>query len=131
VAVTDGQPSGLFEGFYERRAGSGTWYRTSNEPGPSYRPAKCEHPKCGKPFMARRVARGVVARFCSRRCSNTAPARAAHRHRHAYAASPLIATDIPIIRADSRPRRRIADDWGVSLDTINRIKTGKSWQHVK
>lgn len=122
MAVTDG--------FYERRPGSGIWYRTA-DPSPSYKPAKCEHPDCGRPFMARRVARGIVARFCSRRCSNTAPARDAHRHADSYAASPLIASDIPIIRADSRPRRRIADDWGVSLDTINRIQTGKSWQHVK
>lgn len=42
----------------------------------------------------------------------------------------LTEDDIPKIRADSRPQKEIARDFGVGGSTINYIKTGKTWKHV-
>jgi hypothetical protein len=43
----------------------------------------------------------------------------------------LVQADIIRIRADSRPHRAIAKDYGVSHCVIGRIKRGEDWRHVE
>lgn len=42
----------------------------------------------------------------------------------------LKSSDIPLIRADTRYRRIIAAEYGVSQSTIRNIKHGKKWTHI-
>lgn len=38
--------------------------------------------------------------------------------------------DIPSIRSDKRPSHEIAKDYGVHKDTINNVKSGRTWRHA-
>lgn len=48
----------------------------------------------------------------------------------AHTLAKLTASDIPIIRADSRPRRVVAAEYGVAESLISRIRRRESWAHV-
>jgi hypothetical protein len=50
-------------GYYERRPGSGTWYRNGTERG-AYEIKICRHEACGREFMARRRKKDSQ-RYCS------------------------------------------------------------------
>jgi hypothetical protein len=115
-------------GYHERRADSGVWYKDDAPHGLSFTPRTCAHPGCGKAFMARRVSGSRVARFCCRRCSNTAPER---QPGESTGRSPLIGDDIRAIRASRDTDAKLADDWGVCRQTINAIRTRKTWRHIK
>jgi len=43
----------------------------------------------------------------------------------------LTEADIPIIRDRSIPRKELAARFGVAVGTIDAIRYGKSWRHVK
>ena len=45
-------------------------------------------------------------------------------------AAKLTEQDIPKIRGDGQQMRQIADEYGVSLNTISQIKMNKAWKHV-
>jgi hypothetical protein len=68
-------------GYYERRTGSGIWYRP-DRPTTGYEPCVCERLSCGREFMGRRErGRG---RFCTKVCAGTAKRqpRAGYTARH-------------------------------------------------
>jgi hypothetical protein len=49
----------------------------------------------------------------------------------AHPISKLVESDIPIIRADTRPTRLVSEEYGVSRDLIRAIKRRKAWRHVE
>jgi hypothetical protein len=68
---------------------------------------------------------------CSKICSNNSPQRVAAREKEQGRRSVLINEDIPVIRAAKGSNPELAALWGVSTDTIRKIKTRISWKHVQ
>ena len=48
----------------------------------------------------------------------------------ANASSKLTAAKVRAIRADTRPHREIAADYGITRSNVGLIKQGKTWKHV-
>ena len=72
---------------------------------------------------------------CSKACYNpehlrpdTGSANQLDKHRDGtFVIAKLTAEQVRAIRADTRLGRVIAEEYGVTKDTINKIKTGKHW----
>lgn len=85
---------------------------------------KCDTPSCVNPahlFLGTH-AENMADRSAKGRCADT--------RGDSHPRAKLSATDIPLIRADERTHREIADSYGVQEPAIFKIKHKLSWAHI-
>jgi hypothetical protein len=88
---------------------------------------RCDNPACINPKHL----------FLGTQADNLADARQKGRMKtpnprgERHGLSKLTSSDIIKIRADRRPQRAIAADYGVAQSTIKNIKIGRTWGHVE
>ena len=84
----------------------------------------CDNPPCCNP---EHLFLGTAA---DNMRDKTLKGRGNTRRGKSHYRSKLTESDIPLIRADSRVQRVIAEEYGVDQSIISEIKSGKRWSHV-
>ena len=87
---------------------------------------KCDNPSCCNPKHLYLGTYLDNARDCIQRGRRREPDRRGSKNGRAR----FTEEQIPDIRNDSRSRKVIADDYGVTLATISDIKASRTWRHI-
>lgn len=89
---------------------------------------RCDNPIC---INVEHLFLGTRADNNADKVAKNRQSRAMGRPGVRHPSAKLKDADIPKIRADTRPQKKIAADYGVSQSKISHIKTGKNWKHIQ